>query len=322
MALGLAAALAAPLTPAVTPASAQDFPTRVIRVVVPFPPGGTSDIVARLVAQAASEGLGQQVVIENKPGAAGNIGTETVARAAPDGYTLVQCTIGTCAVNVGLYKALPYDLARDFTPVIMTGAVSNLLTVNPSVPARTVAELIALAKKRPGDLNYASSGSGASNHLAPELMKTMAGIDIVHVPYRGSGPAINDLLAGQVQIFFDNTPSILPHVKSGAVQALASTGAQRDPATPDLPTMAEAGLPAFEIAPWFGFLAPARTPQAVVDRLNAEFNAALAKPELKARFADLGVTPQGGTPARFGEHIRAEVEKWGKVIRDNNIKAD
>ena len=303
-------------------AIAQTFPDRPVRIVVPFPPGGSSDIVARAMADGVTEELGVAVVVENRPGAGGNIGTAAVAKAPADGYTLAQCTIGTCAINPSLYANTGYDLARDFAPVFLVGGTMNVVTVHPAVPANTIQELIALARAKPGALSYASSGIGSSNHLTPEWLKLVAKIDMVHVPYKGSGPAIVDLVGGQVQVFVDNEPSILPQVKAGKVRALAVTGPQRSKSLPDVPTMEEAGFQGFVVEPWFGYMAPAKTPRAAIDRLNAAFNAAAAKPRVRQRLEEAGMRVIGGPPERLGEQIRTETEKWAKVVKANNIRAD
>ena len=303
-------------------AIAQTFPDRPVRIVVPFPPGGSSDIVARAMADGVTEELGVAVVVENRPGAGGNIGTAAVAKAPADGYTLAQCTIGTCAINPSLYANTGYDLARDFAPVFLVGGTMNVVTVHPAVPANTIQELIALARAKPGALSYASSGIGSSNHLTPEWLKLVAKIDMVHVPYKGSGPAIVDLVGGQVQVFVDNEPSILPQVKAGKVRALAVTGPQRSKSLPDVPTMEEAGFQGFVVEPWFGYMAPAKTPRAAIDRLNAAFNAAAVKPRVRQRLEEAGMRVIGGPPERLGEQIRTETEKWGRVVKANNIRAD
>jgi tripartite-type tricarboxylate transporter receptor subunit TctC len=302
------------------PALAQ-LPNRPIRIVVPFPPGGTSDLVARVVANGAAAYLPAGVVIENKAGAAGNIGTAEVARAQPDGTTLVQCTIGTCGSNPSLYTNTGYDLARDFAPVIMTGAVQNVMVVRNALPAQNLAEVIALARK-PDGLSFGSSGVGASNHLTPEMLRGQLGLHWVHVPYRGSGPAITDLIGNRIDVFFDNLPSILPHIRAGAVRPVAVAAAARLPELPDVPTFAEAGVPGIVIESWFGFLAPAQTPPAVIAQLNAAFNKALADPVIQQRLREASVNPVGGPPERMGEQVRNETARWGEVIRANKISAE
>lgn len=306
-------------------ASAQ-LPDRPVRIVVPFPPGGTSDIVARILAAAAGPLLPQGALVDNKAGAAGNIGTAEVARAQPDGTTLIQCTIGTCASNLFLYANPGYDLDRSFAPVILTGAVRNVMSVRNTLPAHNVRELVALVRARPGTITFGSSGVGASNQLAPELMRGLLGMDWVHVPYRGSAPAITDLVAGRIDVFFDNLPSILPQIRAGTVRALAVASATRTPELPDLPTFAESGLPELAqglvIESWFGFLVPAGTPRPVIEALNAAFNRALADPAVRQRLQEAAVVPLGGPPERMAEHLRSEAARWGQVIRANRISAE
>ncbi len=303
-------------------AFAQAFPNHAIRLVVPFPAGGTTDILARDVAKQLTETLGQAVVVDNRPGAGGNIGADIVAKAAPDGYTLLMGTVGTHAINPSLYAKMPYDHVKDFTPVVLVAGVPNVLVVNPSVPVNTVADLIKLAKAKPGSINFASSGSGTSIHLSGELFKTMAGVDMTHVPYKGSSPALTDLMGGQVQIMFDNLPSSLPLIKSGKLRAVAVTSLKRAPALPDVPTIAESGLPGFEASSWFGILAPAGTPAPIVARLNAEVNKWLQSPQAKQQLLTQGAEPAGGPPETFVAHIRAETEKWAKVVKASGAKAD
>ena len=301
---------------------AEPYPSRPIKLVVPFPAAGTTDIIARILAEASGKRLGQQIIVENRPGAGGNIGTEAVARAAPDGYTLSLCTIGTCAMNSGIYPSMPYDLERDFVAVVLVGGVSNVLTVNPKVQARTVKELVAIAKAKPGALSYGSSGYGTSLHFSGELLKSMADVETTHVPYKGSAPAIVDLLGGQIDLFFDNVPSILPHIKSGAVRALATTGPKRSKALPDVPTMEESGFPGFVIQPWWGVLAPAKTPPAIVAKLNQVFNDALKDPAVTKRFDELDLDVVGGRPEQLRALSRSETAKWGKLARERNIRAE
>jgi tripartite-type tricarboxylate transporter receptor subunit TctC len=304
------------------PAEAQQYPTKPIRLVVPFTPGGTTDILARTVAQKLTESWGQQVVIDNRPGAGGNIGTEIVAKAPPDGYTLLMGTISTHAINASLYKKLAFDPVRDFAPITRVGTLPNILVVHPSLPVKSVKDLIALAKSQPGGLNFASSGSGTSLHLSGELFKMMAGIDMVHIPYKGSTPALTDLLGGQVKVMFDNMPSALPHVKSGKLRALAVTTAKRSPALPDLPTVAESGLAGFDVSSWFAMFAPANTPKDVITKLNGEIVKILNSGEVKEKLAQLGVDAAPTSPEDLAAFAKAETEKWGKVVKATGATAD
>ncbi|HZQ63505.1 MAG TPA: tripartite tricarboxylate transporter substrate binding protein [Casimicrobiaceae bacterium] len=298
------------------------YPTKPIRLIVPFPPGGATDILARAVGQRWTQALGQAVVVENRPGAGGNIGSDIVAKSAPDGYTLLMGTVGTHAINPSLYPRMPYDHIKDFAPVILVAAVPNVMEVNPSVPAHTVQEFIAYAKANPGKVNFASSGSGTSIHLSAELFKVMTGIEMTHVPYKGSAPALTDLMGGQVQVMFDNLPPSLPHIKAGKLRAIAVTSATRAPALPDVPTIAESGVPGYEASSWFGVLAPAGTSPAIIARLNSEVATWLATPEAKERMLSLGANPIGGSPEDFAAHIRAETAKWAKVVRASGAKAE
>ena len=301
---------------------AQPYPTKPIRIVVPFPAGGTTDVLARAAAQKLTESLGQPVVVDNRPGAGGNIGAELVAKAAPDGYTLLMGTVGTHAINPSLYPKMPYDHVRDFVPIILVAGVPNVLVVNPSLPVNSVQELIAYAKANPGKLNFASSGNGTSIHLSAELFKTMAGVQMTHVPYKGSAPALQDLVGGQVQLMFDNLPSSLALIKASKLKALAVTSKVRAPALPDVPTMAESGLPGFEASSWFGLLAPAGTPQPAITKVNAEIAKWLATPEAKEKLIAQGANVAGGTPEDFAQHIAAETAKWQKVVKDSGAKID
>jgi tripartite-type tricarboxylate transporter receptor subunit TctC len=302
--------------------SAQPYPTKPIRLVVPFPAGGTTDVLARAAAQKLTESLGQAVIVDNRPGAGGNIGAELVAKSPPDGYTLLMGTVGTHAINPSLYPKMPYDHVRDFVPVILVAGVPNVLVINPALPVNSVQELIAYAKANPGKLNFASSGNGTSIHLSGELFKTMAGVQITHVPYKGSAPALQDLVGGQVQLMFDNLPSALALIKGGRLKALAVTSKERAPALPDVPTMAESGLPGFEASSWFGLLAPAGTPQSAIARLNAEIAKWLASPEAKEKLLAQGANAAGGTPEDFARHIAAETAKWQRVVKESGAKVD
>jgi tripartite-type tricarboxylate transporter receptor subunit TctC len=298
------------------------YPTKPIRIVVPFPAGGATDVLARAAAQKLTESLGQPVVVDNRPGAGGNIGAELVAKSAPDGYTLLMGTVGTHAINPGIYPKMPYDHVRDFAPIILVAGVPNVLEVNPSLPVNSVQELIAYAKANPGKLNFASSGNGTSIHLSGELFKTMAGVQMTHVPYKGSAPALQDLVGGQVQLMFDNLPPSLALIKAGKLKPLAVTSKVRAPALPDVPTLAESGLPGFEASSWFGLLAPAGTPQPVIAKLNAEIAKWLATPEAKEKLVAQGANIAGGTPEDFARHIAAETAKWQKVVKDSGAKID
>ena len=307
----------------VAPAGAQGaYPTKPVRLVVPFPPGGTTDILARAVAQKLSETWGQQVIVDNRPGAGGNIGSELVAKSAPDGYTLLMGTVGTHAINPSLYAKMPYDHVKDFTPVILVAGVPNVLVVNPSLPVNSVSELIAYGKANPNKLNFASSGNGTSIHLSGELFRTMTGVAMTHVPYKGSSPALTDLIAGQVQLMFDNLPSSLQFIKAGKLRALAVTSAERSSALPEVPTLAESGLPGFEASSWFGVLAPAGTPNDIIVKLNTAIAGWLATADAKEKLAAQGAIAAGGAPDAFVRHIAAESNKWAKVVKASGAHVD
>jgi tripartite-type tricarboxylate transporter receptor subunit TctC len=306
--------------PLARPAMAQAYPARPVRVIVGFPPGGPTDIAARLIGQWLSDRLGRQFVIENRPGATGNIGTEAVVNAAPDGYTLLVVAASN-AINTTLYRKLSFVFHRDTAPVAAIIRVPNVVEVTPSLPARTVPEFIAYAKANPGKINFASGGNGTSQHVSGELFKMMAGVDMLHVPYRGSAPALTDLIAGHVQVMFDAVSSSIPYIRAGQVRGLAVTTATRLEALPDLPTVSDF-VPGYEASAWFGVCAPRKTPAEIVDRLNREINAALADPAMKAHLADLGGTPLPGSPADFGNLIVAETEKWAKVVKFSGASAD
>jgi tripartite-type tricarboxylate transporter receptor subunit TctC len=299
-------------------ASAQDYPTRPVKWVVGYPPGGATDIIARLLGQRLSERLGQQFVIENKPGAGNNIATESVINAEPDGYTLLFVNPANY-INASLYANLKFNVVRDIAPVAAFNRVPNVMTVNKDVPAKTAAEFIAYVKANPGKVNLASSGNGTSVHLSGEMFMAMAGVKMQHVPYRGAAPAITDLLGGQVQLIFDNMPSILQHVRAGSVRALAVTGTARSPLLPDVPVLADT-IPGFEASALFGMGAPKNTPKAVIEKLNKEVNAVLAEPAIKARLLDLGGEPLIGPPEAFGAMIVAETDKWKKVIEEAKVE--
>ncbi|MGZ5182788.1 MAG: Bug family tripartite tricarboxylate transporter substrate binding protein [Ramlibacter sp.] len=301
-------------------ASAQGvWPTKPIRIVVTFTPGGAPDTLARILAEKWTA-LGQPVTVDNKPGAGGNIGADFVAKSAPDGATLVVGTVGTHAINPALYANMPYNAQRDFTPVAFLASTPNLLVVNNSVPARTVPELIALAKKQP--LTFGSSGSGTSIHLSGELFNTMAGVKMQHIPYKGRAAAIPDLLGGRITMIFDNMPSALPLVKSGELRAIAVTSAQRSPAAPQIPTVAESGLPGFEATSWFALFAPAGLPRDVQMKINAETARVLAMPDVKEKLATLGLEPNPGTPEQLSAFMQTELTKWAKVVKESGAKAD
>jgi len=314
-----ALALALSITSA---AFAQAWPTKPVKIVVPFPPGGTTDILARAIGFDLTKAWSQPIIVENRPGAGGNIGAEAVAKSPADGYTLLMGTVGTHGINPSVYKKMAYDAIKDFAPVTLVALVPNMLVVHPSVPVKSVGELIALAKKQPGKLTFASSGNGTSIHLSGALFETLAGVDLVHVPYKGSSPAIIDLLAGQVNMMFDNMPSALPYVKSGKLRALAVTSARRSPAMPELPTIAEAGVKGYEASSWFGMLAPAGTPKDVVAKANGAILKSLSTPDIKEKLSSQGAAPAGDTPEKFAAFIRAEIDKWAKVVKASGATID
>jgi tripartite-type tricarboxylate transporter receptor subunit TctC len=301
---------------------AQTFPNKPLKLVVPFGPGGSSDVVARIMADGAGEALGQTMLIENVPGAGGNIGTARVVKAAPDGYTLVECTIGTCAINPSIYAQTGYDLRKDFAPVFLVGGVMNIFTVHPSMPVKSIAELVAHVKANPGKLPVAIGAVGSSNHLTPVWFASIAGLDMLYVPFKGAGDAITALLGGQVMMFVDNEPSILPQIKAGKARPLAVTGPRRSVYLPEVATMEELGYKGFVVEPWYGFMVPQGTPRASVEKLNAAFNAAIRSPRIKARLEEAGLRLVGGAPERLGEQIRGESERWAKVVKANNVKVE
>ena len=299
-------------------AIADDYPAKSIRLIIPFPPGGSNDVVGRLVAKHLSDQLGQQVYVDNRGGAGGTIGTDIAAKAAPNGYTLLVISLAH-AVNPWLYK-LPYDHAKAFTPVASFGSGTNVLAVNPELPVHSVKELIALAKQKPGELQYASAGIGSFQHLGGELFKLMAGVDIVHVPFRGGGPAMIDVMGGHTKIIFSSLIQTTPHVKAGQLRALGTGGAKRNPVLPDVPTIGET-VPGYEANNWWGMLAPAGTPPAIVDKLNKAVSAALDAPELRQQFEKEGASVVKMTPAEFGAYIESETAKWGRVVQQGHITA-
>jgi tripartite-type tricarboxylate transporter receptor subunit TctC len=297
------------------------YPSKPIKIVVPYPPGGFNDTLGRTLAAKFTDAWGQPAIVENKPGGNTLIGSDYVAKSPADGYTLLIVAF-PFAVTPSLIKDMPYDTVKDFAPVILAASSPNLLVVNPLLPVKTVAELIALAKSKPGSLSYASTGNGSSNHISMELFKSLAGVDIVHIPYKGSAPAVTDLLGGQVMLMFDNVPNVLPQVKAGKLRGLASSGNRRTALAPDIPTVAEAGVPGYELTVWFGLVAPAGTPREVIRQLNAEVVRILAMPDVRERFMAQGVEPLGSTPEEFGEHIKSQMVRWGKVVRDAGVKAE
>lgn len=301
-------------------ALAQPYPTKPIRMVVPFAPGGPTDLYARSVGQELSKLLGQPVIIENRPGAGGNLGSDIIAKSAPDGYSIVLGAVGSFAVNVTLYPKMPYDVLRDFAPVSLVAIVPMMLVVHPNVPVKTPKDLVELAKARPGQLSYGSAGSGTSIHMASEMFKAMTGVDMVHIPYKGTAPAMTDLIGGQLQLMFSDATSAIPQVKSGRVRAVAVT--RRIDAMPDIPTFAETGFPNYDPSFWVGIFAPAGTPREIVLRLNGAIVKSLQVPELRERFISEGAQPVSNTPEEFTEFVRAEIAKWAKVVKASGAKVD
>jgi tripartite-type tricarboxylate transporter receptor subunit TctC len=319
----LIAGLAVVLACAATPAAAQGgYPSKPLRFVVPFPPGGATDIITRVIAQKLAEQVGQPVVVENRPGAGGAIGSELVAKAAPDGYTLLMATTSTHSIGPTLNPKTPYNVERDFAPVSEVATSTNVLVVSPALGAGSVKELIGIAKAKPGQLNFASSGNGTIVHLTGELFKSMAGIDIVHVPYKGTALAQPDLMSGQVSMLFDNIVSAMPNVKSGKVKALAVTGRKRSPLLSELPTVIEAGVPGFASDTYFGVFVPSATPREIVERLNRELVRAVTSPEVREHLGRQGAEPVGSTPAELAATVKADTEKWARVIRQANVRLE
>ena len=302
-------------------AFAQSYPMKPIRMIVAYPPGGGTDIVGRMMAQKLSENLAQTVVIDNRGGAAGSIGSEIVTKSAPDGYTILMGNVAPNAINVSLYAKLGYDPVRDFEPVSLVASTPNILVVHPTLAVKTVSDLIALAKAKPGTLNYPSAGLGSSSHLAGELLDSIAGVKMVHIPYKGGGPALTDLLGGQMQLMFATMPAAMPHVRSGKLRAVAVTSAKRSQAMPELPTIGET-LKGYEASTWYGVLAPARTPRPIVTKLHGEIVKILGVAETRDKLLLQGFEPVGGTPAEFGAYIKSEIEKWGKVVKAAGIRAE
>ena len=302
-------------------AQAQTWPSKPVRYIVPFPPAGATDILARIMAERISGPLGQPIVVENRPGAAGNLGTEMVARAPADGYTILQATAAQ-AISETLYTKRTFSFERDLAPSAMIARMPNVMVVNPSVPAKSVAEFIALAKSKPGKLNFAASGSGTSLHMAGEMFKMMTGVDIVFIPYKGSGPALADLMGGQVDLMFDNLTAAIGHIRSGKLRALAVTTTARYPELPDLPTMQEAGVPGYEVTAWFGIMLPKGAPKDAISRINAEVNKALLQADMKEKLLQQGALATALTPQEFGSFIHDEVVKWGKVVKASGAKVE
>ena len=316
---GLAALLLAALI--ATAAHAQTYPSRPIRLVVPFPPGGSTDILARALAQKLSEGLAQAVVIDNRPGAGGSIGSEAAAKAAPDGHTLMMGHLGTLAVNPAIYKNLPYDPVKSFAPVSLMAIVPSVLVVNPQVPAASAAELIAYARANPGKLAYGSAGAGSTSHLTTEYFKLATGTDILHVPYKGIGPMLTDLISGQLSMGINGAPAVMSHVNSGRLRALAVTGIARLPSLPQIPTLDESGVKGFDASGWYGIVVPAGTPREIVMKLNAEIRRIMQTPDLRARLDNEGAIPAAGSPEEFSAFIVSEIARWGAVLKRAGIQA-
>ncbi|SMP70140.1 tripartite tricarboxylate transporter substrate binding protein [Noviherbaspirillum suwonense] len=301
--------------------AAGTYPTKPIHIIVTFTSGGAPDILARLIGEKLNAAWGQPVIVDNKPGAGGNIGADYVAKSAPDGYNLVLGTVGTHSINGALYQNMPYDMVKDFTPVTLLASTPNMLVINNDVPAKNLNEFIALGKKE-GKMTFASSGSGTSIHVSGELFKTMTGIEMQHIPYKGRASAIPDLLGGRVTMMFDNMPSSLPLVREGKLRALGVTSAKRSAAAPDIPTLAEAGLPGFEAVSWFAMFAPANTPAPVVNKLQAEISKILKSPDISKKLLDLGLDPSGSTPAELAAYQKSEIAKWSKVVKDSGAKVE
>ena len=304
------------------PAHAQNWPSKALRIVVPFAPGGSTDIFARLLGERMAQALGQSVVIDNRAGAAGNIGADVVAKATPDGYTLLMATTGVMSINQALYKNMSYDASKDLEPVAFVASITNVLIVSAEAPLKSMADVLATAKRAPGTLSFASSGAGSSTHMSAELFKAMAGIDMLHVPYKGSAPALLDLIAARVSLMFENMPGAVPHIRAGKVRALAQTGVKRTGALPEVPTVAEAGVAGYESLSWSGIALPAGAPRDVVARLNREINTILAQPDMRQKLAEQGADAVGGSPDAFAEHVRRERDKWGGVVRSAGIVAN
>ena len=299
-----------------------EYPDKPVKIIVPYPPAGTTDILARLIAQRLAERLKQPFVIDNRPGAGGVIGSVAAAKSTPDGYTLLMGTVNTHGINSALFKNLAYDAVKDFIPITIVGSTPNVLMVHPMVPAKNLAELLALARAKPGALNFGSTSQGGSPHMSGELLKAMTGVNIAHIPYKGAGPMLIDLIGGQVQIGFDNLPSSIGHIRSGKLRAIAVTTATRFPGAPEIPTMAESGVPGYELSAWFGLLAPAATPKPVIDMLYRNISEILKQAEVVKQLLDLGAEPGGNTPEAYARQISTDVEKWRKVVETTGVTAE
>ena len=302
--------------------SAQSFPTKPVRVVVPFAAGGTTDIVTRILAQRLTESWGQQLIVDNRAGAGGNIGSEIIATSPPDGYSILMATVATHGINASLYKKIPYDPIKDFAPITLVASTPSVLMLNPSVAANSVKELISLAKAKPGQLNFGSPGNGSSHHLAGELFDSMAGVRMTHIPYKGTAAALIDLMAGQIQLTFDTLPSAMPYVKAKKLKALAVTSAKRTKSLSELPTVSEAGVAGYEVTSWYGALAPAGTPAEIVKKLNADFVRTINIPQVTEKMIEAGADPVANTPEQFAAFIRSELRKWAKVVQDSGARVD
>jgi tripartite-type tricarboxylate transporter receptor subunit TctC len=307
--------------PSAVAAQTDNYPSRPIRVVVAFTAGGTTDIIARLVGKKLTDAWGPAVIIDNRPGAGGNLGSNVVAKAAPDGYTLLIGSVGPLAINATLYPDMPYDHLKDFVPICLVASVPNMLVVHPSVPVHSVQDLIDLARAKPGTLNYGSTGNGTTGHLSGELLNGRAKIGLVHVPYRGA-TAVTDLLGGQVQLMFATIPSVIQHVRAGRLRAIAVTSSRRSPALPDIPTVAESGFPGFEAGSWFGFVAPTGTPEPIIRKLHEQIAAIVRMRDINEQLASQGADPVGSTPEEFGQYMQSETEKWAKVVRASGIRLE
>lgn len=316
-------ALACALLLACTPALAQStYPNKPVRIVVPYPPGGTTDLLARLLAAKLGEKLGQSFTVDNRAGASGAIGSQLVAKSPADGYTLVMATISSHGINAALHKNLPYDPVADFAPITLVASTPNVITVNADMPAKTLADLLAMARAKPGALSFGSTSTGGSPHMSVELLKMMAQVDMVHIPYKGGGPMLTDLIGGQIPVGVDNLPSSMAHIQSGKIRALAVTTAKRWPGTPDIPTVAESGVAGYEASAWFGLLAPAGTPREIVNLLQRNVAGIVGRPEVSQRLAELGAEPVASTPEAFGRQIAGEIDKWKKVVAATGVKAE